>query len=243
MDNGRFLALADLLIEFRRDFRSGTGRLHAMWKAIKYVNIRASGLADTADIRLLTDWLNNFDDNTVLAAMKKERGKAASIFALANFIAEYLLVDGLIIGRRRKKDLDWQDPDKVEALALEMQKGLVCAFAAFTDLPEEDIDNFVTHCGFSWERLAIQMSFWMRNDAKGYPQHVMAKKLPDIIYDSKSRIHIDKTSKMRGWSNEKGFNLSNGKADSGTVNGPHMIQESVIEWYLAALFMLLFHKE
>ncbi len=132
-------------------------------------------------------------------------------------MACYLIVDQLIIGRRERENMDWENDAYTQALGQQMARGLTIALTAYSGLSRDFVDRFVQQSGIDWQMYGRQMSFWMRNDDKGYVKHVQSRKLPPEIYGDTS-YSINSVEHLRGWNSQGGFML-NGTPDLGPVNG------------------------
>lgn len=231
-DQGYYLPLVDL---FRNLVSEGSGRLSGMWKAIKYLNARASGLADLADTDLIANIIQNLEESPF--RLRKLKGlKGIELFLLAHFAASYLLVDQLTIGRRELKNMNWKDEEYVTELGKQLAAGYTSAVAAFTNLPKETVRPFSEKGGLNWPKMARQMCFWMRNDDTGYLPHVKKRSIPERIFEDAS-CTVASTDDLRGWNHDHGFMLNPPHPDSGPVNGQHMVKEAERSWYVTALFL------
>ncbi len=230
-DQGHYLPMVDLFA--RQPGRWGAGRLTDMWGAVEYPNARASGLADPTDTDLV-DRISAKLSKTIFNGRTFKGLEGVHLFLLAHFMASYLLVDQLIVGRRNLHNMDWKNETVINELGQKMANGFAIALAAYTNLPRETVDNFVQNCGLNWAKLGRQMCFFMRNDEQGYVPYVSRAQIPSEIYGDAKCI-IDPVSKLRGWDTKGGFML-NGTPDSGPVNGQTMVKVGEQSWYLMALF-------
>ncbi len=232
-DEGLFLPLPDLF----RVTGQGTGRLRNIWGSIEYPNARASGLADAADVDLIDNIITNIAETPF-----KERSligmQGIESFILAHYAASYLLVDQLILGRREREQMDWQNEDYVKEIGRQMAEGFTIALAAYTNLQEEIVQPFTEFGGLDWTGLARQMSFWMRNDDKGYVPHVQARKIPRNIFEN-VHVFVSDTKEIGNWKQDRGFMYNEDIPDSGPMSGQHMIKEGERSWYVSALWLVV----
>lgn len=244
---GRYIVMTEILRYILS--RAGSGRLTNLWGAIEYINARLSGLADLADTELLKKLLEIKHEKYGQTRLKhpiaqrhfseglhlgKERFPIA---LLLNFLAEYLLIDQIILGKRHRHELDWRNETKCLQLAHELQESFTWAFAAYTQHPEYAAERFAKHCGVDWTMLARQMSFWMRNDDKGYRDAITEGNIPPGIFRPEVTVTIQATPTFRGWHPQLGFAIDDKNPDLGNVNGQNPIKEGEAAQYLAALFM------
>jgi uridine kinase len=241
-DRGMYLWMVDIIRPMVT--RSGAGRLHAWTDAVKYPNMRLSGIADFPEFYLLEDLVN--EDNPVsrhMAILRQEHAAYDSeVFYLASYMGDYLLSAALVAGRYfRERDLfDWNDPDKVNEVAEIMRSCYLSAFCAFTGRRQEEISGIAE--AIDWNRLAMQMAFFMAKGDK-YANHLLNKNIPQEIYGPDVKVgYQDDYRTSRGWiSNDQrnGWYFDAQNPDLGPVNGPNPLQELIKANYLFSAFMVL----
>ncbi len=124
---------------------------------MEYPNARASGLADP-DTDLVDRIVAHLSE-TPLRERAMQGVKGIELDVLAHFMASYLLVDQLIVGRREHDKMDWQDEAYTQALGQQMASGLIIALAAYSGLSRELVAPFVQNSGVDWQCLAGKCPF------------------------------------------------------------------------------------
>jgi len=233
-DRGRFVWMVNTVRPMMS--RSGTGRLHAWTSAVKFPNLRGSGLADLAHMARIEELTKAENNESVhLAPLHRFKGSTQNFF-LASYLGDYLLAWSLLVGSRfqQKGELDWKDGAKVSRLAGVMKKGFTHAFSVYSGVPEKASLAFLGTI-INWQRIAVQMS-WCMSDA--YVEALKTRKVPQKIYGKGVKVIIPNNMEtMRGWT-DKGWSFDGKNPDLGPVNGSFPAQELIRTLYLLTSFMI-----
>lgn len=227
-DRGRFLWMANIFNPMGS--RTGTGRLTAWTEALNYPNLRASGLADLAELRPLKQLLerNNPESSHLVNAQYSLRHSAN--FYLAHYLGDYLFTWTLLSGQHFKdrSRLDRQDCLSQKYLAELIREGFSIAYRAYTGLSYEDP-------GIGWERLALQMAYFMSGN---YASDLLIGTIPPEVYGKEVAVEIAKDlPDSRGWT-EAGWMVDGKNPDLGPFNGPFPIQELISALYISTAQMI-----
>lgn len=147
-----------------------------------------SGLRDVGDSELLESFSDpDFEFNKKHFRKLFELNPShASIFILANFLAEYLFVYELAITERRvqykENQLDWQNSSKVDKLAAELKEAFINAMRYYSELSRNLTTRFLENASIDWKKAAMQLHFFSRRDNKGYLPWGYPNKIPKEIY-------------------------------------------------------------
>ena len=246
-DAGRFIPLVGLVRSYF--FGEGAGRLSRFFKAIEFPNIGLSGIRDVGDSELLDhlskkthpitskNFSNLFEESKRITTHPR-----ADLVLRANFLAEYLQVDELIVGARAKEEnhLNWRSTVKVAKTAELLKEGSKALFSSYTGMDREAVDPFIDQSGVNWDHYGKQMGFWMQNNRSGYLPYLKKKVLPKGLYSE--GVETSFSGELRGMSQEIGFAIDGVNPDLGTVNGPYPITEGVKNRYLTIAYMLLMRE-
>lgn len=240
-DRGRYLTLTKLMRKLR-DFRvriTGAGRIHAWERAVDDHDLRLPGLVDRGDyviLKTLPDKMaNGVYPHLRLAYEKYKYDKSRTNAAIKmNFMAEYLLVLELIIGRAIREhppedSKQWQRG--VDMLVLLYS----CGFSQMTGIPEDVCYQFWMMT-MNTTRYSRQMQFWMSDEyLKFYPQ----EKLPDDVYGEQTKLRFVPMRKGT-YSEVLGHSFDGKNRDLGATNGQYPIKAGDGSRYKFATFAMLF---
>jgi hypothetical protein len=239
-DKGRYIVYPGLLMGGWRRGR-GSGRIDKFEKAVEYVNIRSSGLADVGD----SEFINALNDaehpfvKRFLPSMHNLANQTSPTNMVATlFLGEYSLVDELVLGvwLKKRDQLDWKDDVKVTELQKRLLQGGACSFSVFSKQPVWRTARFMDSV-IDMKRYSRQMHFWMNENS--YRPFITQRSLPTEIYDPQTSVTVDSTGNMRGWKNGLGFAYDGVNPDLGTVNGPYPIKEGEKWRNLGVPYMLM----
>jgi len=240
-DRGRYLWNADLVHHTRRF--GGAGRLHDWLGAVRYPNMRLSGIADFEEMRLLSEVID--PENPVsdhLSGINNGTIQNLKNFYLQSYTGNYLLAAALVVGSRyrMKDDLDWEHPDNIGKIMIRAFMGASESFQGF--ITEKMEKALLT---IDWGMLARQMSFFMSDDYVEYlnPSLGDKRKLPYEMFLKSTNVmfgdYRDET-----WDDDIGWMglLANGNSDGmsalGPINGPNPLQELIRAIYVTTTFMI-----
>ncbi len=159
-DGGRHLWMIDVINKMEE--RPGVGRLHAWLNALKYSNVRLSGLADFAELAFLDDmaWPNyvpsrHFEINLMRFEMEDRRK-----LIWMSHLGDLLLVHTLFIGERwrQKNQWDWEKNETLAPLAEEL-KNFFLTFSSQLNFDSTQLDFLINQV--DWLRLSRQMALFM----------------------------------------------------------------------------------
>ncbi|HIG0326766.1 TPA: SidJ family T4SS effector polyglutamylation protein [Legionella pneumophila] len=211
-DKGRYQALVELLSALQ----SQMGRLDKWQKAVEFVNLRVSGIADLGDNLPLTsfltvsDWTKYFHEELLTGAyhpsflfLDKSSGSVRSLFnsrrkvfgnyLYLNIIAEYLLVIQLAIGSYGDKvtrKMDTKSKIKVwEHLAELMFSSCAEAVNLITGIPKSRALTFIKQRA-NLRKHTQQTSFWMTPDYSNMDS-LSIQSQQSIMYPGESDYEIN----------------------------------------------------
>lgn len=159
-DGGRHLWMIDVINKMEN--RPGVGRLHAWLNALKYSNVRLSGLADFAEFGFLDDmaWPNylpsrHFEINLMRFDMEERRK-----LIWMSHLGDLLLVYTLFLGEhwRRENKWNWEKDESLQPLAEEL-KTLFFRFASELSFDPTQLEFLMAQV--DWLRLSRQMALFM----------------------------------------------------------------------------------
>lgn len=239
-DGGRYRILADNLYDWNNNRNYGTGRLTSWLRAIEFLNLRKTGIADLGDqVQLAEDVFNPESEfvKKYFSDVYENFPGTAEHRIFVNIVAEYLYVFLLSIGRRARelsecgeKPFDWcGEADFFVQLCAR-------ALSTMTRLSDEQAYEFLSKT-IDIDRLACQMEFWMT------PKHIPYMKnntLPDSIYGPEVAVTIDfERIRINTFNDKFGFCINPEEGpDLGTVNGQEPIKEANKLLYLTATALL-----
>ncbi len=220
--NRRYVGLIDLAVMVCRNNDSfnpagGAGRLDQPLLKIKYSNMRGNGITDLIDARI-------FNIERPLEGITAEIKEYSSNPKAAYFDRMYnlscaLIVDMLILYDRLEQEgiVDWKNEKFLEKFGEDLAEGYAILCSSYTKQPIEEWRHFVLNSGMEWTAMARQIAFWFDTSDKGYPQYVVAGKLPDGIYPPDAEVIVD--DQASNFSPVEGYR-TNGERDILAYNGP-----------------------
>lgn len=256
-DRGRFMAMNFLVrlyalcdMEGGQFTGVGSGRLHHLETAVKYVNAGYSGLRDVGDSILLSQITQPGFEFTekYFDKLMKENPQSAQVFILANFLSEYLLVYELTITERMaqyaENQLDWRDPEKVKQLAQELKEGFVEAIRYYSGISRNLASKFINHSSIDWTRASRQLQFFSRKDEQGYLPYNTPESMPKEIYGENVEITIPYDDAGDFWLKDVGMAEKAGDEirHRGTFSGTDPVKEPERGRVITITHMLLLEK-
>lgn len=241
-DAGRYMVLVNIL----RDFgERGSGRLTGWKEAVRYPNVRASGIADLGDHVSINDYINDSDHITKHYKETQELyGEKAGNYLLANVIAEYQYIFLLIAGRRgcdlteRAKYLNQSDHD-IDAIWQKVAKQIIdnCiqATSLLTKQDKNKIEEFFNAL-ISVDRLAKQMQYWMTAD---YVSDLRHNRIKHGVYEMDTKVSVDiDRFRSKTFNSTIGCSIDGIHQDLGPVNGQDPIKEAnkLFYWMITFIF-------
>jgi hypothetical protein len=250
-DKGRYQTLVQLL----RDNQFDMGRIDKWKKAVEFINLRRSGLADLGDSMPLIDLLNpsDFTQNYYTELLtggfhqtyiNRDTGKAHSLFTNKrnnfgnylhiNIIAEYLLVVQLAIGYYANKvnhSMSEKDQQELwQELSLLMFDCCAEVINIMTGMPH---NRALTHLNqrVNYHTHALQTQFWMTPDYSQLNKLTFNQKQKELYPDEQGYEICSKMIANVGLS-EDGINQ-----DLGDYNSTNPLRE--LEKLLFATVTLL----
>jgi hypothetical protein len=221
--------------------RRGVGRLDRLDEALAFPNVRASGLADLAELTSLRAMLDEaraaFDDNESLAEPIAHLGwagaEAQPALQLVRVIGDYLLdltllaADGMInAGRLRRYSPSFAGD--VAALADQLGELYALAWHAWSDEPLERALAWIARA-VDLPRLARQLAWFLLpgNYAEQFDQSMtqgseaLVDELREQLYGPELELRVDVASHPQQWAGPAlGFSLDGVHRDVGAYNGP-----------------------
>jgi|GEM_PF-2764354 len=224
-DGGRYRVFINIL----NNYALGLGRINA-WKdeAVKYPDMRESGIADVGDWISINDLL--YSSEYVQANFKDvhtRTGDKTGNVLLANIMGEYLYILYLIAGARAL-DLSADAPaERMDAIWLEAAAQQIENSAQMVSLLSplsiEQARDFLSH-KVDVHRLARQMRYWMTDE---YKDDIRANRVRDGIYARETIVKVDAARIRAGtFDFEPGSSDEVRSADLGLVNGQEPIKEA-----------------
>ncbi|MDP1574254.1 MAG: hypothetical protein Q8L78_04905 [Coxiellaceae bacterium] len=183
-DSGRYLVLVALLRRHHAiHLTHSSGRVDRWQEAIRYVNLRASGLADLGDyspsqLFYQKSWFQEVNQaytspEDILSSIFCRHTSADPDFKTlinANIIAEYLFILTLVCGKRAVNSIQTQTTlsrNEKQSLWLAMAKQVVnnasLMIHLLTPLSQKNANHYLLSF-ISIDRLARQMQYWMTAD-------------------------------------------------------------------------------
>ena len=244
-DRGRYIVLVNLLRT-----TTGSGRLTGWKEAVKFPNVRASGLADMGDRTSINDFLSNSERvkkyfSFAWYAYRENTGN----YLLANVMAEYQYILFLIAGRRgcdlmeQAKSAQGQSPNEIQSrikniwitLARQIVENCALAVATLTRQSEAQAQKFLSSI-VNVDRLARQMQYWLTDE---YISDLKKNKIPEDIYGAGVKVNVNINQFRLGTFNDKiGCSIDGIHPDLGAVNGQEPLKEAnkLFYWMVNSIY-------
>lgn len=221
-----FLVLTNLFCGGR-----GTGRLHDWMGAIRYINIRKSGLGDEGDWNPVQELLHVEKSATGVASRLTEPDKISFFKNIAEYIAGILLVIELAGGYRTVKTFSLNDiKEKKEFkeqswLKLnEMLQGLYkFVTKQLAEIFKVQMNGDLINDN-STVKMIFQQAFWM--DKEVYVPHFLKNEIPKNLYGPETEVFVNLSMEIRDGNitPERGYTPDELES-LGIVNGTYPIDD------------------
>lgn len=211
-DSGRYLPLVNLV---RKMNYRGAGRITAYLKAIEFLNMRQSGVADEGDHTLLKDVI----EKPHFRQARERHGTNVGVYVLANQLAEQLLVADLGAGYANRKTAGSDNHAAWQRTCDDIIAGVADAVGVYANTDRDMIERNLRLGLFDGEAktyYADQNRMWMTDD---YIPYVNQNRLPPV-YESYVEDLVENEGLREGsYSKEKGCAIDGVNPDIGAVNG------------------------
>lgn len=249
-DSGRYLVLAPLIRRSNDVKRSG--RVDKWQKAVEFVNLRLTGLADVGDscqfyeyqkFNIFQEITSSYNDRFA----KLPRSEHADEFIYANLLAEYLFIFTLVCGRRGVEISKTNPSVNLKSLWLEIAEQVINNSAQLlselTAIPEMSAKETITKC-IDINILAKQMAYWMTSH---YANEPLTKEKFEELYPGAnlSAAPFNPTSKFSDEGKllgirDIGFSNDGVNQDLGGFNQQNPMTEDNKMYYFIASLVRLF---
>ncbi|NGX39229.1 MAG: hypothetical protein KR126chlam1_00552 [Chlamydiae bacterium] len=241
-DSGVYIPLVGLL-RYGSSI-SGPGRINGFRKAVEYLNIRRSGIADFGDSGTIFE-ATSVDHPRIKVSHKNlfyKSGKALftnlKTLLFANYLAEYLLVFELALGYRKSKrsELNIENPGHSENITNMVLRIAHIATQAFTNLGKIDSEALVETACQSYDHLGRENCYWM--NAANYSDDIQRNQIRKDIYLDQIIVRVDATRGRNSFIPEIGYSVDRENLDLGPLNGPDPRPMSAQYHHLLPMFLL-----
>lgn len=239
-DRGRYLWMIDIIRPM--EGRTGAGRLHAWTQAVRYPNMRLSGIADFSDIYHISEIAK--EENETAAHLDTFRAEhpdyKPEAFYLASYLGDYLSSATLVVGKhlRDKERLNWEKPGELADL---MKRCFIIGFCAYTGRSEGEVGHLAET--INWERHAMQMAVNMAKGDKLAP-FLLSESISERMYGPDVMVtYSENYPSSRGWVDDprkgiRGWYFDGQNPDLGPVNGSLPLQELIKANYIFTSLMI-----
>jgi hypothetical protein len=176
-DRGWYIWMVDVVRRWL--LPAGAGRLHAWQQAIEYPNLRATGIADFAEMAHIDQFisLRNENSNYLFEDLKRFPEIRRREILKAYYMGNYLLVLLLIEAKKMRSVAypRWDEEADVKRFAARIRGIYETAYRAYTG---KEADEEVA--SFDWEQLARQVIFFVSRDYR----HYLDAFFPGEIFDN-----------------------------------------------------------